>query len=475
MRSARRQGRELGRSDLPHLLRQGSVVSRPLSRMRQRPTAPGPPIRRRGTDLPGLRRNHPRLLLRPLRIEGELHGGRQCTRCTLARQLRELLDDGTGQIHPQLAPLVDAVLGMPEPLTGLKWLRSTVVRGLLADLAAGRVPITHDALQELPNQRAVAYLRDLLMSCGVLPTVDKQLLHAEALLHRKLTELADSPHFRMLRQFTLWHQLPRLRRRARRGPVVDAGRYYLGAVEEAARFLAWLDERGTQLGECAQADVDLWHAQALAHRRQLARPFLIWAKSTGRMPKHDIPTTTAGAGKPLTQTRRLALLRRALTDPRPPLRSRVAAALMLLYGQPVARLVRLTIDDIVNDDGQVLIRLGTPPLPVPEPLAGMLLELVDNRQNMTTVNPESQWLFPGRRAGQPVHLSTLLGHLRQDLGLPAQATKSATLRQLVLQAPAPVLADALGFSAKHMTRVWGEAGGSWTTYSTRETGHHSTT
>ncbi|MFE7801484.1 hypothetical protein [Nocardia sp. NPDC057440] len=68
----------------------------------------------------------------------------------------------------------------------------------------------------------------------------------------------------------------------------------------------------------------------------------------------------------------------------------------------------------------------------------------------------------------------MLEHLRNDPGLPAQATKSATLRQLVLQAPAPVVADALGFSAQHLTRVWGEAGRSWTTYSTKETGRDST-
>jgi integrase len=165
---------------------------------------------------------------------------------------------------------------------------------------------------------------------------------------------------------------------------------------------------------------------------------------------------------------RFALLRRALTEPLPPSRSRVAAALMLLYGQPGTRLVQLTVDDVVTNGDQVHIRLGTPPLPVPEPLAGMLLELLGNRQNMNTVNPDSHWLFPGRRADQPLHVSTLLEHLRDDLGLPPQATKAATLRQLVLQAPASVVADALGFSAKHMTRIWAEAGGSWTTYSTRE-------
>ncbi|WP_330256900.1 hypothetical protein OG874_21460 [Nocardia sp. NBC_00565] len=85
--------------------------------------------------------------------------------------------------------------------------------------------------------------------------------------------------------------------------------------------------------------------------------------------------------------------------------------------------------------------------------------LVENRQNLSTVNADSQWLFPGRLAGQPLHFSTLLGHLRADLDLPSQATRAATLRQLVLQAPAPVIADALGFSAHHMNRIWTVAGG----------------
>jgi hypothetical protein len=41
----------------------------------------------------------------------------------------------------------------------------------------------------------------------------------------------------------------------------------------------------------------------------------------------------------------------------------------------------------------------------------------------------------------------------------------AALRQIVLQAPAPVIADALGYT-KHIARVWTDAGGTWTTYAT---------
>lgn len=73
-------------------------------------------------------------------------------------------------------------------------------------------------------------------------------------------------------------------------------------------------------------------------------------------------------------------------------------------------------------------------------------------------------MHPGRRAGQPLHFSALLGHLRADLDLPSRATRASTLRQLVRQAPAPVIADALGFSAHHMNRIWTAAGGSWNTY-----------
>lgn len=43
------------------------------------------------------------------------------------------------------------------------------------------------------------------------------------------------------------------------------------------------------------------------------------------------------------------------------------------------------------------------------------------------------------------------------------ATRAADLRQLVLQAPAPVIADALGFHTK-LARVWTDAGGTWKTY-----------
>ncbi|QIZ38541.1 hypothetical protein [Saccharopolyspora sp. ASAGF58] len=51
---------------------------------------------------------------------------------------------------------------------------------------------------------------------------------------------------------------------------------------------------------------------------------------------------------PLSQHHRLALIRRLVTDEDIPLLTRVAAILMLLYAQPLTRILRLTVDETVR-------------------------------------------------------------------------------------------------------------------------------
>ncbi len=49
------------------------------------------------------------------------------------------------------------------------------------------------------------------------------------------------------------------------------------------------------------------------------------------------------------------------------LTERVVTLLVLLYAQSLNRVTRLTLDDISVENGQMLIRLGDPPAPVPPP------------------------------------------------------------------------------------------------------------
>jgi hypothetical protein len=196
------------------------------------------------------------------------------------------------------------------------------------------------------------------------------------------------------------------------------------------------------------------------HVQQLLRDL-----ATGALPMtHDGLGAHPSRRSPMTQHRRLALLRKVLTDPHLPLRLRITGSLVLLYAQPVSRIVRLTLDDIVSDGTDILLRLGDPPTPVPEPVAGLLLAAAADRQNMSTAtNPGSRFLFPGRRPGQPINPYTLYPVL-QELGIPTQTARTSAIRQLVLQAPAPVIAQALGYHPTTAHRHAADAGGTWTRY-----------
>lgn len=93
----------------------------------------------------------------------------------------------------------------------------------------------------------------------------------------------------------------------------------------------------------------------------------------------------------------------------------------------------LTIDDVIHAGEQVLLRLGEPPSPVPGAVADLLLDWVENRDNMNTAtNRDSRWLFPGRRAGQPMHADALAA-LVNRLGVPTVAGRTSAIRQHVLE------------------------------------------
>jgi hypothetical protein len=307
-------------------------------------------------------------------------------------------------------------------------------------------------------------MRHLLMSCGILPMVDRHLLDFEAWLHRRLALAADHPHERLLRQFALWHQLARMRATAATRPLRATARAHATQqFTQAEGLLTWLHTHHVNPAEVTQAQIDTWYAAHRVHQRQRVRGFLTWAIEHGHLPLHLIvPRVGFKPGTVITQQRRLDLLRRYLTDATTPLPSRAAACLLLLYAQPLSRIHRLTTDDLTDYEGELHVRLGDTPTPVPEPFAALLRQLAAATDHRGVLSPGA-WLFPGRLAGQPIGYHTLSKRLRQ-LGFPLIDARVSALRQLVLQAPAPVIADAFGFHQTTATRQVAQAGETWSRY-----------
>jgi hypothetical protein len=391
---------------------------------------------------------------------------RLCGPCAITWTLQQLLDDGTGTISPPLKPLAGTLAATTSPDATLEWLTQPHIRDLLSQLATGKLPLTHQALDTWPRPRATGYLRDLLISCSALPPADKQLRDYQAWLNRRLTSLASHPHLRILRQFGTWHQLPAMRARAAAGPLrATASQYARTRFTQAETFLTWAAGHGLHPAALTQADIDTYYATHLAHQRQAVRAFLTWAASHGHIPHHlDIPRQAPSTGHAITQQRRLELLRRFATSTTIPIHPRTAACLLLLYAQPLSRILTLTTTDLTSDDnGHSWLHLGDTPSPVPPPFDTLLHQLAATRHDHTPANHTSNWLFPGRNAGQPATYRAMLTQLRNH-GLPLRTARISALRQLVLQVPAPVIADALGFHHTTTTRQHASAGATWSRY-----------
>ena len=254
-----------------------------------------------------------------------------------------------------------------------------------------------------------------------------------------------------------------MRTKAALAPLTPPARTY-AQLEfiHATAFCTWLAEHRHRPTELAQVDLDRYYTALKIGHRQSLRGFLNWSMTSHNLPRLTFARTRFTTGEALTQTRRIDLLRRLVTDHDDgddrPLGMRVAACVLLLYAQPVTRIMTLTSDDIAVDDDGMTLTLGDPPAPVPEPFAALVRRLLAQRPAGA-----SRWLFPGRRPGQPLSYVSLSQGLR-DLGVPLRLARVAAIRQLALQAPAPVIAEALGFHHTTTHRQTIHAGGIWNRY-----------
>ncbi|HLR95485.1 MAG TPA: hypothetical protein VK053_13235, partial [Jiangellaceae bacterium] len=146
---------------------------------------------------------------------------------------------------------------------------------------------------------------------------------------------------------------------------------------------------------------------------------------------------------------------------------RITGTLLLLYAQPITRLVTLRTDDLsITPDGPSLT-FGTDPVPIPEPFAQMLIAHVQDRPNQRGANHASPWLFPSTRAGRHLHPNTVHTRLRA-LGISNLAARNRAIQDLVMEVPAPIVAKMLGYSDPVATKHATAAAAPFGTYAARD-------
>lgn len=201
-------------------------------------------------------------------VEDRLHERGRCARCALTRRTAKLLAGGQPTVPATFAPIYEAIVAAPQPYSVLNWLRNGAGATILADLAAGRLPVTHQALDVHPRRQAADYLRRMLVAHGLLPERDEQLERTERWVADLLAGIDRPADRRLVAAYATWRVLRRLRRRAERtdGPWT-ATRHAKTHLTATVALLDWLAERDLTLAETGQADIDDWLTTAPAAYR----------------------------------------------------------------------------------------------------------------------------------------------------------------------------------------------------------------
>ena len=378
-------------------------------------------------------------------IEAGHHRGRLCARCALRDDLYGLL--GGEPNDPALIGLVDALCASDRPESIIVWKRSAKVQDLIRALGDGTIPVSHEGLDAIPG-KPTEHLRALLQHHGLLPQLDPYLPRFERWIDAKLDGLPNEVR-QPVQHFATWHHLRRIRAKSAaggstRGPIHSAKQ----EITETVKFLLWLHETYQRTAAtCTQQDIDEWLATGPTTRSAI-RTFFVLAKKSRLNATVNIQHRSAKTSPSLSQDQRLAWIHELLTGTSESLPYRVVGMLLLVYAQPLVKVVALPASVIDDGDSGMSITLGQHPTDVPEPFASLLREHLASRPNLRTgAGPDSPWLFPSTLAGRHLHPNTVMDRLR-DLGVNLLGARNRAIGELILECPPSLAAEALGYSTQ---------------------------
>jgi hypothetical protein len=392
----------------------------------------------------------------------------QCARCLISARLTEVMGPDDGSLPPGLQALRREIAAAEHTITAKRWLDKPSVAPVLSGLADGSIPLTHQALDELPRRPALDYLRQTLVAVGALPERDEEMTRLEAHLAGLLDAEADPERRRLLHRYLIWHLVRRMRSRNNGKPVTRQQALLTRRLARGAiTFLDWLDSAGLTMGTCRQADLDRWLASGQAAYRDEAGRLIRWAHAA-HLTTCYLPSATrwTGPAAVLDGEVRWDTARRLLHDGTLSPEDRLAGLLVLLYAQGITAISRMTASQVqAGDDGTVRIELGRVPVGVPEPVASIALAVAANRKGHATIGAvgPSPWLFPGGQPGQPISGARLTQRLGA-LGISPRQARSTVLFQLAAEVPAAILARTLGISTSAAVTWQRLSAGDWMAY-----------
>jgi hypothetical protein len=402
--------------------------------------------------------------------EEKNHTNGRCARCSLAEVLRRLRTDGDPTAIARLEPYLRALGDGPQPWTTLKWMARSSAYETVIELATGARELSHEALDQVNRGMTTLFLRAALVTHGVLDPRPEQTAQFARGASTVVRELPAGEDRARIRAFSLWqvqHDLARRERHGRAtGRSADNG---LRLVRAAVELCSWAAARGLTLAQLRQEHLDQWLQDGSSATVSI-RPFLRWAARGGLTAPLDAGRRPGWAPvEPISNDERLSIVRRLLGDEDVLLRDRVVGCLVLIYAQPLTRILALSVDDVTVDGDRVWIQLGREPVELPDPLAQMTAALARNPAGPASTaiaGAAPPWLFQGLRIGEPLSHAHAAKRLKR-LGVKPLGGRTAAMLTLGAALPPTILAEMLGISETSASKWYRLAGGEWNRYAAR--------
>lgn len=386
-----------------------------------------------------------------------------CEYCSARRRAVELLWAADG-VPRELAPLVEVIATERDPRAAIRWMARPRVAALLRHLAALGKPITHAELDQLPPTNTLHNLRHLLVYAGIIPPRIEPLERIEPWL-ASLLERLPAHQSKVIGPYAQWSVLRQARRRAvRRHYTTNSAGRDKAKVTAAICLLEWLDTRSLNLSQFTQADLELWLAENESRRSAIAG-FIAWLDRQriviGLEIHHRVSGEPVDFPDPDTQVELIEALLASTCGLE--LRVRVAALVVLLYGQPVSAVCRLTTADVCSRKGKEFLTFAKHPVLIPPTLAVLVNQLAEDARHYHRA-PGPAPLFPStQRIGAPISAGAMNVLLNRN-GIPARAGRNGALFTLAQDLPAAVLAQLLGLHISTAARWSRIAQRDWSHY-----------
>lgn len=407
--------------------------------------------------------------------EAERFRDKSCITCVLRRDLTALLKPNSPP-DLRLRRLVEVLANADRPESIYTWMRpaDSPSANLLRLIGNREIELTHAAFDGLVDKPSARHMRAILVHHHILPDQgDPELAVFEQWLARRLDQLSSTPEIHSpIERFARWHHLRRLKEASAQSTNMNyATRSAKQEITEAGKFLKWLrEEHGCLASQMSQVHIDQYLAEGTSTRTHI-RNFVRYMSKEQTVKGVDVKHREAQATPLLTQNERLAFIRLLMEAENVGVSIRVAGLIFLLYGTPIGRLSRLTVDDLIVRPTGMTLKLGSEEAPVPEEFVPLFWSHIQAREGQQTVNTGTRWLFPGSRAGQPRSPNTLLGKLR-NLGMDVQGIRNATLKDLVAEVDPKSLGKMLGYSRSTLSRHATAATIPWMSYVAAKNPHY---